>query len=101
MYASKFMLSHKAIRTVLKDWLRAAIRKPLKRAGFFARNATDSQDLVFRRFVDDKLDRLTYLAANPDVAAAGADPVEHWLNHGFAEGRELPGYIILRGADAS
>ncbi len=28
-----------------------------------------------------------YLELNPDVAAAGADPVQHFLNHGYAEGR--------------
>lgn len=30
-----------------------------------------------------------YLAANPDVAAAGEDPVEHYLRHGFREKRRL------------
>lgn len=28
-----------------------------------------------------------YLKLNPDVAAAGADPVQHFLSHGFREGR--------------
>ena len=28
-----------------------------------------------------------YLAANPDVAAAGLNPLIHFLNHGLAEGR--------------
>lgn len=28
-----------------------------------------------------------YLQLNPDVAAAGADPVKHWLRHGRDEGR--------------
>lgn len=31
----------------------------------------------------------SYLSANPDVASAGADPVDHWLNHGQAEGRKV------------
>ncbi|WP_260853950.1 class I SAM-dependent methyltransferase [Paraburkholderia sp. BCC1886] len=30
-----------------------------------------------------------YLAANPDVAAAGVDPVEHYLRHGQHENRPL------------
>jgi hypothetical protein len=34
-------------------------------------------------------DAAAYLEANPDVAAAGADPLTHWLNHGQAEGRRL------------
>ena len=30
-----------------------------------------------------------YLAANPDVAAAGVDPVSHWMHYGFRENRPL------------
>ena len=30
-----------------------------------------------------------YLAANPDVRAAGMDAVEHWRSFGYAEGRKL------------
>lgn len=29
-----------------------------------------------------------YLAANPDVAAAGMDPLDHYVHHGAAEGRD-------------
>ncbi|WP_187272505.1 hypothetical protein [Methylobacterium sp. WL9] len=29
-----------------------------------------------------------YLAHNPDVAASGADPLAHYLEHGWREGRE-------------
>lgn len=37
-----------------------------------------------------------YLQVNPDVAAAGADPLGHWIRHGRKEGRpcspkQLPG----------
>ena len=34
-------------------------------------------------------DPAAYLAANPDVAAAGADPQQHYLQYGFREGRKL------------
>lgn len=30
-----------------------------------------------------------YLTAHPDVAAAGLDPFQHWLEYGKAEGREI------------
>lgn len=30
-----------------------------------------------------------YLAAHPDVAEAGLDPLRHYINHGMAEGRQL------------
>lgn len=33
-------------------------------------------------------DSAYYLAQNPDIKAAGADPVLHYLQHGAAEGRE-------------
>ncbi|WIW91126.1 hypothetical protein K3M67_21585 (plasmid) [Sphingobium sp. V4] len=35
-------------------------------------------------------DGRAYLALNHDVAAAGADPLRHYLDHGMAEGRQLP-----------
>lgn len=31
-----------------------------------------------------------YLASNPDVRAAGVDPLTHYLEHGAAEGRDAP-----------
>lgn len=34
-------------------------------------------------------DAQAYLAANPDVAAHGMDPVRHYLLHGMAEGRPI------------
>jgi hypothetical protein len=34
-------------------------------------------------------DAAEYLAANPDVAAAGADAAAHWLSFGWKEGRRL------------
>ena len=37
----------------------------------------------------DAFDAAAYLAANPDVARAGADPFEHYMNFGRKEGRKL------------
>ena len=34
-------------------------------------------------------DPKAYLKANPDVKAARVDPAQHWLNHGYKEGRPL------------
>ncbi|MFC4171943.1 carbohydrate-binding protein [Microvirga sp. GCM10011540] len=36
-------------------------------------------------------DGAAYLAANPDVAAAGMDPLDHYVRFGAAEGRSAPG----------
>jgi hypothetical protein len=38
---------------------------------------------------EEHFDPVAYLVANPDVAAAGADPWRHWLEHGRREGRSL------------
>ncbi len=46
-------------------------------------------DARFRAFIEDKLDRDAYLFNNPDVKAAGVDPVEHWLKWGIDEGRSI------------
>jgi hypothetical protein len=37
----------------------------------------------------ESFDPALYLQANPDVAAAGANPAEHYLTHGLAEKRRL------------
>lgn len=39
-----------------------------------------------------RFDRASYLAENPDVAAAGIDPLRHYLGEGISEGR-LPSAI--------
>ena len=39
--------------------------------------------------VDDRFDPVLYLLANPDVAAAGVDPANHYLQHGRGEKRRL------------
>ena len=49
----------------------------------------DADDAEFRRFVSSALTPEIYLATNPDVRSAGADPITHWLEHGIYEGRKL------------
>ncbi|MBL8554819.1 MAG: hypothetical protein JNL41_11120 [Phenylobacterium sp.] len=41
-----------------------------------------------RRLVAQAFDRDWYLTANPDVAATRADPLDHFLAHGWREGRD-------------
>jgi hypothetical protein len=43
---------------------------------------------VDRAAVAVELDPAYYLGMNPDVARSGADPVEHFLNSGWREGRD-------------
>lgn len=41
-----------------------------------------------RRLVAAEFDRRHYLGLSPDVAKAGADPLHHFLTHGWREGRD-------------
>jgi len=50
-----------------------------------ARSAVRSPD---EALVADAMDPDWYRAMNPDVVAAGADPVDHFLRHGWREGRD-------------
>jgi len=64
---------------------------PLRKIGGVARrtprdNGTDG-DLALVRGTE-LFDVAWYLASNPDVAAAGIDPAEHYLRHGAYEGRD-------------
>jgi len=64
---------------------------PLRKIGGATRrtprdNGTDG-DLALVRGTE-LFDVAWYLASNPDVAAAGIDPAEHYLRHGAYEGRD-------------
>ena len=43
--------------------------------------------LIATRLTDPLFDPVYYLAQNPDIAAAGADPYGHYMNQGWKEGR--------------
>jgi hypothetical protein len=45
-------------------------------------------DEAERAAIADAFDRAFYLEANPDVVAAGIDPIDHFLLHGWREGRD-------------
>lgn len=63
--------------------------------------AMDQQQVQFDRILEllspytaaatGNFDANAYLRANPDVAAAGADPYQHYLNYGRSEGRSFTG----------
>lgn len=50
-----------------------------------------------RRLVAAEFDRRHYLGLSPDVAASGADPLHHFLNHGWREGRDPNPNFSVRG----
>ncbi len=50
--------------------------------------ATISVQYLYTPTVGALFDAGYYLSHNPDVAAAGVDPYQHYLNHGWMEGRD-------------
>ncbi|MCR5876517.1 hypothetical protein LRS10_21650 [Phenylobacterium sp. J426] len=50
-----------------------------------------------RRLVAAEFDRRFYLALSPDLVAAGADPLHHFLTHGWREGRDPNPNFSVRG----
>lgn len=48
---------------------------------------------LFAAADDSLFDGALYLERNPDVQAAGADPLAHYLRHGWAEGRSPNGWL--------
>jgi glycosyltransferase involved in cell wall biosynthesis len=52
-------------------------------------------DAAFLAFVKSNLDPERYRKIYGDVAAAGADPVAHWVNHGLYEGRSMQGGVLV------
>lgn len=59
-----------------------------------------ADERLLRRFITDKLDPLAYLDVYPDVARAGLDPFDHWMDFGLKEGRHFPGMQFKRGVEA-
>jgi hypothetical protein len=70
------------------EWIRqvAAI---LTKGGFRLRFLNRRQKAASLAKLKEKqlFDSHAYVAANPDVAQAGADPLQHYLVHGLSEGR--------------
>ena len=60
------------------------------------------EENVLRSLFNDE----QYLAENPDVAAAGIDPFQHYVTSGFTEGRSIgdnfdPDYYLTRNPDVA
>jgi hypothetical protein len=71
--------------------MRALIARARRRLAGGVRQLHPDRELVLAEF-----DARFYLAANRDVARAGADPVEHFLAHGWREGRDPNRRFSLR-----
>ena len=68
--------------------LRTFARNLLGRLPGLAARARSAVRTPDGALVADAMDPDWYRAMNPDVAAAGADPVDHFLRHGWREGRD-------------
>lgn len=70
---------------------------PLRGLRRFARMLQPTHVQARRLLARSRLfDAQWYLTENPDVAAAGLDPVDHYLKHGAGEGRD-PSPLFLTG----
>jgi hypothetical protein len=55
-----------------------------------------SEEDIFSAFVKEHFDSAYYRESYNDVAMSGLDALEHWLDRGFAEGRQISRSIFLR-----
>jgi hypothetical protein len=71
------------------DWLRAVNNEMLRRPAWWGLLPRAWREKRFYQRLADKglFDRDAYLANNADVAAAGIDPLRHYVMHGSIEGR--------------
>lgn len=68
--------------------LRTLARRVRSRLPGLAARARSAVRTPDEALAADAMDPDWYRAMNPDVAAAGADPVDHFLRHGWREGRD-------------
>ena len=68
--------------------LRTLARRILGRLPGLAARARATVRTPDEALAADAMDPDWYCAMNPDVAVAGADPVDHFLRHGWREGRD-------------
>jgi len=71
------------------DWVRAVAQLLMKKPGWWALLSTKTRLSLEGRMVKRSglFDGEAYLERNPDVRAAGIDPLVHYLRHGMDEGR--------------
>jgi hypothetical protein len=61
-----------------------------------AKSETAAANEDFYSFVVKHFDANYYLQTYVDVASSGLSPLEHWLGHGFREGRQFSESILVR-----
>ncbi len=62
-------------------------RQPLLRNILLKWTSSQSRTTEQLRWISKHFDSVKYLAANPDVAAAGVNPLRHFMSYGLLEGR--------------
>lgn len=65
-----------------------------RRVRYFASNRYDSFDLRESIENSSHWNSHAYLTQNPDVLAAGCDPLDHFINFGIREGRQFGGIVM-------
>ncbi|MFL5284775.1 MAG: FkbM family methyltransferase, partial [Rhodopila sp.] len=75
-----------ALRSVLRQWQRRSIGE-IPPTMAVSDNAAPTDDFVHREAVRAHFDADYYLTVNQDVQAAGVDPLDHFIQQGWREGR--------------
>jgi hypothetical protein len=70
-------------------------------AGTLAGYNATAEERDFIEFVANKFDPESYLEMNSDIAAAGMNPIRHWLDHGLKEGRRISPFIDVCCGDVA
>jgi glycosyltransferase involved in cell wall biosynthesis len=96
MDVSTFLPKRK-IKRFVSDWLGSGGANTRLKRSF----VESPQEEAFVAFVASTLDEAEYRRTNPDVAAAGADPIYHWLKYGIWEGRGLAPHLYVQVFDKS
>lgn len=79
----------------MQDLARSFVRRLRGRLPGLAARARSVVRSPDDALVADGMDPDWYRAMNPDVAASGADPADHFLRHGWREGRDpVPGFSV-------
>jgi hypothetical protein len=73
-----------------------AMARPFRKSNKEKNELNETNDEVMLLKTSGLFDEAWYLAENEDVAKEGTDPVEHFIRHGAAEGRNPSPAFDLR-----
>ena len=72
-------------------------RRMRSRVAFFSEYLASRRDRKTAQLIAPLFDKDFYLASNPDVAECGIDPLLHYVQHGWREGRDPSASFSTQG----